>query len=87
MDMAKHAADMQAHQQKMQDGPRASVDVKHDAGQITGPIGDVIAQLGQHLAAQQAGHTQAVLDALAQHGKPKRIRKLGNGEYMTETVQ
>jgi hypothetical protein len=28
-----------------------------------------------------------VLDALAAHGKPKRIRKLGNGEYMTETVQ
>jgi hypothetical protein len=87
MDMAKHAADMQAHQQKMQDGPRASVDVKHDAGQITGPMGDAIAQLGHHLAAQQAAHTQAVLDALAAHGKPKRIKKIANGEYMTETVQ
>jgi len=86
MDMAKHAADMQMHDKKMQDGPRASVDVKHDAGQITGPMGDAINALGQHLAAQQGAHTQAILDALAQHSKPKRIRKTADG-YVTETVQ
>jgi hypothetical protein len=50
-------------------------------------MGDAIVQLGNHLATNQAAHTQAILEALAAHGKPKRIRKTGNGEYVTETVQ
>jgi small-conductance mechanosensitive channel len=86
MDMQAHAAKMQAHEAKLNE-PRATVTVNHDAPELTGPLGVALNQLGQHLATQQAGHTQAVLDALAAHARPKRIRKTGNGEYVTEAVQ
>jgi hypothetical protein len=98
MDMEKHNAQMELHARKMMttmgggnngdgDGARASIEVKHGADQIVEPMADIVARLAQHLSGQQAAHTQMVLDALAQHGKPKRIRKVGNGEYVTETVQ
>jgi hypothetical protein len=98
MDMEKHNAQMELHARKMMtttgggnngdgDGARASIEVKHGADQIVEPMADIVARLAQHLGSQQQAHTQMVLDALAQHGKPKRIKKVGNGEYVTETVQ
>lgn len=50
--------------------PKASIEVKHGADEITGPIGHIIKGLGEHLATHQAKHTETIIAALS---KPKRI--------------
>jgi hypothetical protein len=87
-DMERHQAQMQLHQQKMAAAANGDGNGNgHGSAIDLSPMADIVRQVTQHLSDQQHVHTQAVLDALAQHGKPKRIRKVGNGEYVTETVQ
>lgn len=99
-DAQKHQYDMEAlaarnsAEQLKQQTPRASIEVKHGADALAGPMGEMVNQLGQHVADTIGAHTKALTDALAAHSqamahasKPKRIRKTGNGEYVTEVVQ
>ena len=50
------------------------------------PMADVVNTLGQHLTNLLNSHTATITSALKQHSAPKRIRKVGNGEYVTEPV-
>jgi hypothetical protein len=92
-DQQKHEFDMEksrlqfAAQADKQNGvPQASIQVKHGADEITGPMGEAVSALGTHLANMLGAHTHAITTALAQHAAPKRIRKTGNGEYVTEPL-
>lgn len=93
MDMQRLAAQHAASLQKAQT-PKATVEVKHGADDLAGPMGDMVNKLGEHVAKSMGDHTKALSDALAahsaamaEHSKPRRIRKTGNGEYVTEPVR
>jgi hypothetical protein len=83
---AQHNAQMEAHAKKMQEQPAAAVEIRHNGKEMAQPMADVVNTLGQHLTNLLNSHTETITHALAQHAAPKRIRKVGNGEYVTEPV-
>jgi hypothetical protein len=100
MDMQKHQAGMQsqheAHGMKMEEAkakaqekesPKASIEVKHGADEITGPIAQAISQFGEHVASSQEAHAKMLTDALAHMSRPKRARKLPDGSWVQEHAQ
>jgi hypothetical protein len=100
MDMQKHQAGMQsqheAHGMKMEeakakaqdkDSPKASIEVKHGADEITGPIAQAISQFGEHVASSQEAHAKMLTEALAHMSRPKRARKLPDGSWVQEHAQ
>lgn len=58
---------------KAEAGPKASIEVKHGAEEIAGPLAEVVGQLGQHLATSQAAQMQALMAAVERSNAPKRI--------------
>lgn len=98
-------ADQQHHHKLTQatkgqgEGSTATLQVKHGADEITGPVGDAITMLAQHVThsqAQMAKHvsdthkanTDAVMAAVNQLNKPKRIVRDKNGRPShVETIQ
>lgn len=87
MSMAKMAAELHAKQQE-QAAPKASVEVKHNSKDIAGPISEVVAQLGQHLANHSTAQTQAILGAIQHLAAPKRVVRDAQGRVShVESVQ
>jgi hypothetical protein len=71
----------------------ARIEVKHSADELTGPLALVVEQLGQHLAnnhaaqqQSQAAHTHALMEAVSQSNKPKRIKGPSGKVYQIEHV-
>ena len=86
MEMESNAQKMALANQKAQQGPRAAVEIKHNGQEMAQPMADVVTTLGTHLTNLLDRHTATITGALAAHSGPKRIRKTGNGEYITEPV-
>lgn len=74
---AKHAMTMQQSEAKANEKQPSAVNVS---------MGDVAGQIGDHLAKTQAAHTEAIIDALKESARPKRIRKNKDGSWQTETI-
>ena len=64
-----------------------ALEIKHTGAEMAEPMAQVVNTLGQHLTNLLNSHTTAITTALEHHSGPKRIRKLGNGEYVTEPVK
>ena len=91
-------AQVDVHKEEMRAKPQATVEVKHGAEQLTGPIGEAISTLGQHLAnshqSMMESHRQhmdqqnQMLNALALHiTAPKRVVRGKDGKVShVETV-
>jgi hypothetical protein len=71
--VAKHEAVMQQAHMRANEKQAAAVNVS---------MGDVAGKLGE----LQAAHTEAILSALKEHTKPKRIRKNKDGSWQTEVI-
>lgn len=71
--------------------PAAAIEMKHNADAIAGPIAEVVARLGESLAASQGQQTQAIMAALERMAAaltaPKRIVRDNAGRVVgAETV-
>lgn len=76
-----------AHKANAATKPKASIEVKHGAEEITGPMSGVVAQLGHHLATHSQAQTQAIVGALQHAAKPKRVVRGKDGKVShVETV-
>jgi hypothetical protein len=68
--------------------PTASLEMKHQAGDIVGPIGEMMTRLGEHLANSSAQHMQMLTSTLAAHmeanSKPRQIRGPSGKIYTIE---
>jgi len=75
--------------------PAASIVIKHDAGELTKPIADVVTALSQHMQSHTAAlgehmkaHTAAVGEMAKAMTAPKRVVKDKAGRVVgVETVQ
>ncbi len=73
----------------------ATVQVKHSADEMTGPLAAAVEKFGQHLtehhahqAQQHAKHTELMVTALKHAAAPKRIVRDSKGKALgVETVQ
>jgi hypothetical protein len=61
-------------------GAKASIEVKHGAEEITGPMADVVSKLADHVTQSTKTNTQAILSAVKELGRPKRIVRDKNGK-------
>lgn len=71
--------------------PAAAIEMKHNSDAIAGPIAEVVARLGEALAANQAQQTQAIVAGLermaATLAAPKRVLRDAQGRVVgAETV-
>ncbi len=86
-DQQKHSQTIEATRSK---DTRAIVEVKHGADEMTGPLSEVVSQLGEHLSKQQAANHQALTAAIeANKPKPskgKRIKGPSGKIYQIEDV-
>jgi hypothetical protein len=97
MEMESNAQKMALANQKAQQGPKRpgveistngqALEIKHTGAEMAEPMAQVVHTLGQHLTNLLNSHTATITSALDRHSGPKRIRKLGNGEYVTEPVK
>ena len=81
MQLKVHEADSKAQerQTKAEAGPKASIEVKHGAEEVVGPIAEVLAQVGERMQGNQAENTKMIMEALERMSKPKRIVRDKNG--------
>ncbi len=75
------AATAQAHDAKIEQmkakpeksGSKASIEVKHGADEITGPLSEVVSSLGELVTKSQATQSEMLLAAMKEMSRPKRI--------------
>jgi hypothetical protein len=74
------AANAQSHEAKMEEmkakpkgKAKASIEVKHGAEELTGPLGEVVKQLGDTVIKSQAQQSEMLLAAMKEMSRPKRI--------------
>lgn len=83
-DMAQRSDPKPSKKSKGEDSPRAMIEVKHGADEITGPMSEAIAMLAQHVADSQRGlqeqiaqsqsqQSEMLLAAIKAMGQPKKI--------------
>jgi hypothetical protein len=83
----------QQHEAKMQQTSaggkaKASIEVKHGADEITGPMSEVVSALGEHVSKSTAAQSEMLLTAIKEMSRPKRIvrdPKTGRASH-TESV-
>jgi hypothetical protein len=93
MAQQKMTMDAQGHQQSMElaekkaEQPKAAIEVKHGADQLTGPLSEMLGKFGDHLsksheATTQAHqqHAQVMHEALKHISAPKRIIRDKHGK-------
>ncbi len=70
------AATAQSHDAKMKEQatPKASIEVKHNANEITGPMGEAIKALGEHVSKSHAAHAEMIAGAMKEMSRPKRTK-------------
>jgi hypothetical protein len=92
--MAMKEADMHAKAQQRAT-PKASIEVKHGANEITGPLADAIGQFGNHMTAMHERmhqalnqHAEMMHQTIKQASAPKRVvRDKNNRVSHVETMQ
>ncbi len=89
-DDQKHRHSMAVSAEKQKEPGSATVEVKHGAEQLTGPLSEVVFQLGEHLSKQQQSN-HAALTAAIEANKPKpskgkRIKGPSGKIYQIEDV-
>lgn len=66
--------------------PAAAIEMKHNSDAIAGPLAEVVARLGESLAASQAQQTQAIMTALERTAAaltaPKRVVRDAQGRVI-----
>jgi hypothetical protein len=83
MKLQLHQQDMQMkqaeHERKLQQPEKtgASVEVKHNSENVTGPLAEIVGQMTERLAAMQAEHTKTLMSAM--HA-PKRVVRGSDGK-------
>jgi hypothetical protein len=90
IDMQFKAADHQNKQEERQakaqeaKKPKASIEVKHGADEITGPLAGIVEKFGETLSQSQATQFQALIAAMQEGRRPKRIKAPSGKIYSIE---
>mgnify|MGYP001568646546 CR=1 FL=1 len=91
---ADHVMKTEQAKQKQEEGPKAAIQVKHSADEMTGPLGEMLTAFSKSLAdhAERQGESQkmqneVLAQAMKAMGAPRRARKNKDGSWQTETVQ
>jgi hypothetical protein len=88
MKVEQSKASIEATKAKAKAGPKASVEVKHGADELTGPLGDMLNKFGEAMTASQAQAMQALAETIARANAPKRVVRDKNGRVShVETMQ
>jgi hypothetical protein len=89
-----HAMKTEQAKQKAEEGPKAAIQVKHSADELTGPLGEMLSQFSKALAEQSdrqsesmKQQSEAMAAALKQMSAPRRARKNKDGSWQTEMMQ
>jgi hypothetical protein len=81
---ADHHMKAEERKEKAKEGPKAAIEVKHGAEQLTGPLSDAISQLGEHMSKQQEAHMRALVTTIQSNKRPKRIKAPSGKVYEIE---
>ena len=86
MKSADHQMRSQERAEKAEDAkkPKASIEVKHGAEELTGPLGEVVKQLGETMLNSQAQQSEMLVAALKEMSRPKKARKGKDGAWQVE---
>jgi hypothetical protein len=64
--------------------PKASIEVKHGADELTGPLSEVIKEMGEVIQKNSAAQGEALVTALKEISRPKKARKGKDGTWQVE---
>jgi hypothetical protein len=85
MQAARGKAMLSSQQADDKQRANASIEVKHSANEMTGPLAEILSGFGQHLTAMHEANTRLIADALEKSAKrPKKIKGPSGKIYQLE---
>lgn len=82
--MEQRRADHEQRAEKAEGGPKASIEVKHGADEITGPLSEAIKTFGETMTKTQEQGMAALLAAIESNKRPKRIKSSSGKTFEIE---
>jgi hypothetical protein len=73
MKMVDQEGKREEREAKAKAGPKAAIEVKHGADELTGPIAEALSKFGEQMSKSQEMHSQALMSVLAKASAPKRV--------------
>jgi hypothetical protein len=75
MKMVDHEGKREEREAKAKEAakPKASIEVKHGAEELTGPIAEALSKFGEQMSRSQESQSQALMSVLERASAPKRV--------------